>query len=220
MSGWIKLHRSILDWGWYSDQACRSLFMHLLLLANHEPRYWLGHLISEGQAPVGRKELGEALGFGEQQIRTALNKLKSTNDITIKVHNKFSLITIVNWSEYQSTNQQDDISITNNQPTTNQQLTTLKEVKKERKKEDILKPDSVSDSVWGDFLKLRKKKNAPVTQTAIDGISKEAKKANISLNDALSECCVRGWQSFKSEWFSKKDMQQNKPDPYAGVLND
>jgi hypothetical protein len=194
--------------------------MHLLLMANHEPRYWLGHLISEGQTPIGRKELGESLGLGEQQIRTALNKLKSTNDITIKVYNKFSLITIVNWIEYQSTNQQDDKSITSNQPTTNQQLTTLKELKKERKKESILKPDLVSDSVWVDFLQLRKKKNSPVTQTVIDGISKEAKKANISLNDALAECCVRGWQSFKAEWYNKKDMQQNKPDPYRGVLND
>lgn len=148
MSSWIKLHRSLLDWGWYSDPVCGRLFIHLLLLANHKPKVWMGSPILEGQTPVGRKELADSLGFSEQQIRTALERLKSTNEITIKPSNKYSLITIVNWSKYQVSNQQDNQQLTNEQPTTNQQLTTPKEGKKERKERSPLPPSGDFERLW------------------------------------------------------------------------
>jgi uncharacterized protein YdaU (DUF1376 family) len=74
----------------------------------------------------------------------------------------------------------------------------------------VLKPDSVSDYVWSDYLLLRRQKKAPVTQTVIDGIEKEAVRAGIPLEAALRECCVRGWQSFKADWY-KNQGQQSKP---------
>ena len=59
-------------------------------------------------------------GLSRQQVRTALNKLVLTNEITIKSTNRFSLVTIENWSSYQfenetSTNKSTNKS-TNNQP--------------------------------------------------------------------------------------------------------
>lgn len=64
-------------------------------------------------------------------------------------------------------------------------------------------PSGVDKAVWQDFQHLRKQKRSPLTQTALDGIQAEADKAGISLNDALKECCARGWQGFKAEWFNK-----------------
>lgn len=64
----------------------------------------------------------------------------------------------------------------------------------------LLPPDGVSPSVWQDFLKHRKAKKAPVTETSLAGIKREADKAGWSLEDALRECCTRGWQSFKADW--------------------
>jgi len=64
----------------------------------------------------------------------------------------------------------------------------------------VATPDGVSDSVWSDFLKLRKTKKAAITPTAIDGIASEAAKAGISLDEALSMCCVRGWSGFNADW--------------------
>jgi hypothetical protein len=63
-------------------------------------------------------------------------------------------------------------------------------------------PDGVSDSVWTDFQKLRKAKRAPITDTAIDGIRREAQTAGLSLEEALRMCCERGWQGFKAEWLT------------------
>lgn len=62
------------------------------------------------------------------------------------------------------------------------------------------KPADVSDSVWADFLQIRKAKRAPLTKTALAGIAAEADKAGITLQNALEQCCARGWQGFKASW--------------------
>jgi uncharacterized protein YdaU (DUF1376 family) len=64
-------------------------------------------------------------------------------------------------------------------------------------------PDGVDDLVWQDFVAMRKKKRATVTDRVIEGLQKEAEIAGWSLNDALKECVVRGWQAFKAEWVAK-----------------
>jgi hypothetical protein len=67
----------------------------------------------------------------------------------------------------------------------------------------VATPIGVSDSVWQEFKSLRKAKKAPITQRAIDAITTEAKKANWTLEKALEECVVRGWQAFKADWVVK-----------------
>lgn len=62
------------------------------------------------------------------------------------------------------------------------------------------RPAIVSEGVWSDFLVIRKAKKAPLTQTALDGIEREAKKAGMGLADVLALCCARGWQGFKADW--------------------
>ena len=72
----------------------------------------------------------------------------------------------------------------------------------------VATPEGISQSVWDDFVKHRKAKKAQVTQTVIDGIAKEAKKAGWSLDDALRETIVRNWQSFKADWVADKNLSQ------------
>jgi predicted transcriptional regulator len=70
--------------------------------------------------PIGTLKLSEELHLSRQVIRTSLNRLKSTNEITIKPTNKFSIFTIINWDTYQNrdfeNNQQVNQQVTNNQP--------------------------------------------------------------------------------------------------------
>ncbi len=136
MDGWIKIHRQMLDWEWYKDCHVKDVFIHLLLRANHQDNRWQGIVVRRGQVITGRKALAEELGFSEQSIRTSLNRLKSTNEITIKSTKKYSLITIVNYDLYQTndlevTNKSTN-NLTNSQPTTNQQLTTNKNEKNDK----------------------------------------------------------------------------------------
>ena len=58
----------------------------------------------------------------------------------------------------------------------------------------------VDPQVVKDFTAIRKAKKAPVTETAIAGIKREAEKAGMSLADALAMCCERGWTGFKADW--------------------
>lgn len=70
----------------------------------------------------------------------------------------------------------------------------------DKRKRSVAKPVDVTDEVWASFLQVRKTKKAAVTELAILGIRREAVKAGVSLNQALTVCCERGWASFKADW--------------------
>lgn len=127
--GYIKYWRKIKEWSWYKDPITKSLFLHLIAEANYKDNVFMGHTIKRGQIAVGRKELAEKLGISQQNVRTSIKRLKSTSDITIKSTNRFSIISIVNYESYQ---QELTSKLTNKTPSTNQQLTTIKE-REERK---------------------------------------------------------------------------------------
>lgn len=78
-----------------------------------------------------------------------------------------------------------------------------KQPKTVKKKAEVLKPGHVSEQVWGDWTQLRKTRKAPVTQTALDGIAREAAKAGYTLEQALEVCCSNGWQGFKADWINR-----------------
>ena len=84
--------------------------------------------------------------------------------------------------------------------------------KRETKATIVATPEGVSQSVWDDFVKHRKAKKAQVTQTVIDGITKEAKKAGWPLEDALKETILRNWQSFKADWVANKSFAFQRDD--------
>jgi uncharacterized protein YdaU (DUF1376 family) len=93
----------------------------------------------------------------------------------------------------------------NHKPITiNQEPLTNNQKPKREKATVVATPEGVSDSVWQDFLKIRKAKKALVTQTVIAGIQKQADEVGWTLEAALTECVVRGWQSFRADWVKPK----------------
>jgi hypothetical protein len=107
-------------------------------------------------------------------------------------------------------------------PETEGETETETETETKKKATIVAPPEGVSDSVWQEFKSLRKAKKAPITQRAIDAISSEANKAGWTLEKALEECVVRGWQAFKADWVVKPNPadivrltvpSRNEPDP-------
>jgi len=76
----------------------------------------------------------------------------------------------------------------------------------------VATPDGVSQSVFDDFKTLRKAKKAPITQRVLDGMKEQADIAGWTLEKAMAECCVRGWQAFKAEWVTEKPKLVNRFD--------
>ena len=148
--GYIKVFRSLLDWEWYQDANTMRVFMHCLLKANYKDMRWQGIVIPKGGFVSSRSKLAQELHLSEQNIRTALNHLKSTGELSIKSTKKYTIYTVNNWGCFQEDNQVPNQQLTNNQPTANQQLTTIKEIKKERNQE-IKKIDDHSDCVADDL---------------------------------------------------------------------
>jgi len=72
-------------------------------------------------------------------------------------------------------------------------------------------PIGVDESIWNDFLTLRKSKKASLTATALKGIEREAGKAGLSLQEVLQICCERGWAGFKADWVKDIPKQYNAP---------
>lgn len=107
-NGWIKLHRSLLDWEWYSDMNVRVVFIHCLLKANCKDVKYKGKDILRGSFATGLELLSRETGLTIAQIRVTLNKLKMTNEITIQTSTEGSIISITNYDLYQSNDKQND----------------------------------------------------------------------------------------------------------------
>ena len=149
MNGYIKLHRKLVEWGWYSDSVVKDVFLHILMTASYAEGQYMGFCIEPGQAIIKQKNLAAELGFSPQQIRTALKKLESTGEIVLNPTNRFTIATVENWRMYQDDDEQNNKRITleqhsNNTQITNEQQTDntratnlhiLKESKKVRNKE-------------------------------------------------------------------------------------
>jgi hypothetical protein len=151
MAGWIKVFRSLLDWEWYKKPNMVHLFIHLLLSANHESKKWQGIEIKRGQLVTGRKSLSKATGISERSIRTCLEMLKTTSELTIKTTNKYSIITICKYEDYQElksiSDQQSDQQKANKRPATDH-----KQEEEEVKEEKIL-----FDHFWDSYHEITKR---------------------------------------------------------------
>jgi hypothetical protein len=193
-NGWISIHRKLLDWEWYSDKNTRILFLHCLLLANYQDNNHRGMTIKKGSFRTGRKKLSEGCGLTIQQTRTSLDKLISTSEITIESNTIFSVISITNWNEYQTTNHANNKPITNEQPanqqtdnkpiTTNNNIINNKQINKQEKKKGkkpiskhiFIPPKNLNAKAWAEFEDHRKSENKKLSELA------KTKNANIIKN--------------------------------------
>lgn len=222
MEGWIKVHRKLVDWEWYNDINVKVVFLHLLLTANHKEKQWKGQTILRGQKLTSIEHLADDVGLTFQQTRTALKKLKSTHEITIKTTNKNTLITIEKFNNYQfeidkdnkQNNKQFNNLITNNQQTNNKQITTNKNekndnndnIKKEKNKkrktfEEVLAENNCSEELEitvRDFIDMRKTIKKPMTSKALELLFRNLEKlTNLEEEKIaiLNQSIEHGWQT-------------------------
>lgn len=68
----------------------------------------------------------------------------------------------------------------------------------------------VDNQVASDWLVLRKRLKADVTETVIKTILNESKKAGINFQKALETCILHNWRGFKATWYLKEKEEDRK----------
>lgn len=176
MNGYILIHRKLINWQWYKDSNTLHLFIDLLLDANYEDSKVGFQVIKRGQCLTSLKRMSENTGLTYQQIRTSLSKLEKSGEINKQITNKYSIITINKYNEYQELNKQ----ITNNQQTNNNII--IKNNKNNKNKEINIKENISKDiqkkyfeslkvnSLFNDFLEQRTKLKAVNSERAISAL--------------------------------------------------
>ena len=110
--GYVKLWRKSLDSGMIQNHKLWVFWTWCLIKASHKKTKQMVGMqmvdLEPGQFVFGRKAAAGETGLSERNIRTCLQLLKNTQNLTIKPTNKFSIISIVNWSSYQQTDEQND----------------------------------------------------------------------------------------------------------------
>ena len=100
-NGWIKIYRSMRQWGWYQDVAVKVLWLHILLCINRENYEYMGRKFPAGSFTTSTAKLANETGLSEKQVRLALSKLEKTGEIITNRANKYTLINAVKWADYQ-----------------------------------------------------------------------------------------------------------------------
>ena len=151
MSGCVKLHRKITEWEWWDDHNATRLFIYIITKANHKDKKWRGVEIKRGQFLSSLDKLTKEPGISSQKIRTAIKRLKSTNEITSESTSQYTIYTVNKYDLYQYEQQENNTQ--NNKPPTNVQQTTNKQLTTTNNDKNIKKVKNVNIS-FDDFWDL------------------------------------------------------------------
>ena len=137
MNGWVKSFRCMLD----NPVVCKdaeyfAVWNYLLLMAAHKEQDMMfnGERITlvPGQLITGRKAISGKFNIAESKVQRILKKLESEHQIEQQTSTKNRLISIVNWDKYQCDEQQTEQQVNNNRTTSEQQVNTNKNDKKDK----------------------------------------------------------------------------------------
>lgn len=110
---WVKLWRQMTQWEWYRNPNTKIVFLHLLILAADQPTPYQKIMIPIGGTVTSQQEIAQANGLSRQQVRLALENLKTTNELTILRVKDCSLYLLQNYTGYQKNNQRNSRKTTN-----------------------------------------------------------------------------------------------------------
>jgi len=126
--GYLKLWRKSLDSGLIKNHNVWVFWTWCLMKTNHRENYkcvvgFQEVILQPGQFIFGFKKASKQTGLTIQKIRTCLTFLKKCQNLTIKTTNKFSIISIINWTLYQQdkiiNNKQSNKQVTSKQQASN-----------------------------------------------------------------------------------------------------
>lgn len=234
--GWIRVHRALLDHWTAREPEAMAVWVRLLCEANFDDKKSLinGRLIDvkRGQLVFGRDAFSQRSGVSVMKLRRIMSALESDGMITQQKTNKFTLVSITCYEEFQQSSSKqpaDNQQTSSKQPADNQQITTPKEVKKLRSEEvkEVDKkgslaldysswPSMPSDILLAEWKSLRQRLKAGITQTVINRVGKElhiAVKAGFTVDQCFEQWIYKGWRGFEASWMGGNVAMQPQTKP-------
>jgi DNA replication protein DnaD len=155
---YLKVFRKMVFWEWYTDVNTTKLFLHCLLMANWKPGRWRGISYKRGQFFTSIGNLAKETGLSVREVRTALEHLESTNEVTSKTTNRYTLITVVSFDKYQGerqaerqTNDTQNDTQNDKQATNKRQQNKNNKNNKKKKEEYTAPPESEQSENYEDY---------------------------------------------------------------------
>ena len=226
----VKVYRKLMEWEWYTDINTKTLFIHCLLRANWKAGEWRGIHYDAGEFITTLPSLSEETGLSVQSVRTSLNRLKSTGELTDRTTDKLTgkklskgrVITVCNWDNYQNdnrqsnsqTNSQTNRQLTGIQQTSNRHLTAEEEYKEYKEYKEPKKRDARARGRYGhvvlddeQYQRLVNEYGEPATMAAIERVDSYCQETGKRYSDY--EITIRRW-GYKED--PKKDPKEDQWD--------
>lgn len=134
MNGFITLDKKITEWEWYRSVNEKAVFIHLLITCNYEDKKWRDIEVKRGQIITSYSKLSQQTGLSVQTIRSTLANMQKTGELTCKSTNRFTLITICKYDDYQHKKSRANMptNTQTNKQTNKQTNNNIKNIKKEK----------------------------------------------------------------------------------------
>lgn len=181
--GYIKLWRKVKESRHASDgMSLFGLSCWIMVSVNHKPAWFMGDQINPGSFATSYQSLAEQCKESIMTIRRLVEKLVKYEVITKKIiRNKYTLITLCNWEDYQNEQQAIDTQTTSDRLTINKRSTDHQQQSKNEKNEkneknnkgEVFSPPEHLKDLWAAYLDVRKSKKAVRSNNALQLIVKK-----------------------------------------------
>lgn len=119
MNGWLKLHRKILESKQFGNPIELKIWVWLMCKASTQDRNVTLKIgaglhsvrIKTGQMIFGRSAAERELEIDGSTVYKVIQRLQTNKDILIESNSHFSVITVLNWNDYQSNESIEDFEI-------------------------------------------------------------------------------------------------------------
>lgn len=207
-----------MDWEWYGNINTCRLFIHMLLRANWKDGRFEGKVIPRGSFVSSLPKLADETSMTIREVRTAISHLKSTGEVTCKTYPKYTVFTVKNYCEYQSSDIQNDSQTTGKRHSNDILTTTIeeKEEGKKLKKEDtnVSKKKFVPPTVDEVRAYCQERGNKVDPQTFVDFY--ESKGWMVGRNRMKDwKAAVRTWEKNSKQ---EKGSERKKFDANKGMM--
>lgn len=212
-NGFIKLYRSLLKWEWIDEPNVLVLFIHCLLRANYQDAKYHGIDVERGTFITSYSKLSDATGLTIKQVRNALAKLIQTGEIRAELGQgkKYTIIRVCNYDKFQEGKVRAELG--QSEGTTRATDKNIKNIKKDKKYYE----DDALNQTFVDYVDMRKRIKAPMTDRAIQLAIGKLNKLSGGNNDKaikiLEQSIMNSW---KGLFELKEEKKANKFNNFEG----